>query len=115
MQFVATKDIGFFGAQALLNAENPSYKNQAIGLAGDELTAEGLADVFRNNTTNGPSPTFGFMGSALMWGAKEFGVMIKWFAKEGYGADIAKNKRLNPGTADMATWIKEQSSFDLKR
>ena len=113
LQFVATKDIGFFAAQALFRGDqDPTYKNQALGLAGDELTVEGIVETFKKNSKNPIAPTFGFIGSALTWAVSEMGSMTKWFANEGYGADIEKCRRLNPDMLDLAAWIKTQSKFD---
>lgn len=50
-----------------------------------------------------------------MWGVKEMGLMIKWFAREGYGADVQKCKQIHPGMMDLATYLREESSFDVKR
>lgn len=115
LQFVATKDIGIFGAQALLHGQDQAYRNQAISLAGDSLTAEQITEVFKRNVNNPISPTFGFLGSALLWGVKEMGTMVRWFDRVGYGADIQKCKSLNPGMLDMAAWLREESKFDVKK
>lgn len=115
LQFVATKDIGYFGAQALLKSSDPAYNNQAIGLAGDDLTVEQIVDIFKKNTTNPIAPTFGILGSALTWGMKEMGSMTRWFANYGYGADVKKCKSLNPEMLDLAGWIRTQSAFDVKK
>ena len=86
-----------------------------MGLAGDDLTVEGIVDVFKKNANNPIAPTFSIFGSALTWAVKEMDSMTEWFANKGYGADIEKCRRLNPGMLDLASWIREQSKFDVKK
>jgi hypothetical protein len=32
--------------------------------------------------------------------------MVNWFRDEGYGADLAKVRQLNPGAKTMEQWVK---------
>lgn len=115
LQFVAVRDIGIFGAKALLNASDPRFRNQAIGLAGDDLNAAQITEVFKANTTNPATPTFGFLGSAFVWAVKEMGLMIKWFGREGYGVDVGRCREINPAMMDLGAWLREEGKFDVKR
>lgn len=113
LQFVATKDIGVFGAKALLEADSPTYKNKAISLAGDSVSVDQIVEGFNAVSSSAPAPTFSILGSALTWGVAEMGHMIRWFAREGYGADIDKCKKLHPGMMDLRTWV-AQSNWPKK-
>lgn len=76
--FVATSDIGFFGAQAFLQPENPDYKNKAISLAGDDLTFDQINEVFKEKLGYPTPTTFEFLANFLKWMMKELGTMFKW-------------------------------------
>lgn len=112
LQWVATADIGTFAAKAF--AEPNEFNHKAIGLAGDELTFPQLSKAFQNKTGTPAGTTFGFLGSALNWGVPEMGTMIKWFATDGYGADIKKLKSVHPDLMDMETWLVKKSAFETK-
>ena len=44
LQIVSTRDIGHFGAMALLKPEE--YDEKAVGIAGDGLTFEQASEIF---------------------------------------------------------------------
>ena len=112
---VATSDIGFFGAQAFLQPENPEYKNNAISLAGDELTFGQLNQLFRERLGYEAPTTFGFVARFVLWMVKEMGIMFKWFNEEGFTVDISKLKTLNPGLKDFGTWLETESGFPKRK
>lgn len=106
LQLVAVKDIGVFGANAFFHADSPSYRNKAIGLAGDSLTIDQLVQIFEETTSNPPKLTFGIIGSALLWAfPKQMGIMIKWFGSDGYNVDLEKCREMNRDMMDMRTWL----------
>ncbi|KAH8589584.1 nucleoside-diphosphate-sugar epimerase family protein [Bisporella sp. PMI_857] len=111
-QVIAVSDIGYFAAQAFIHPEK--YRGQAISLAGDELTFDEAAKVFKEKTANSLPTTFGFVASLVLYTAKEVGVMFKWFQDEGFGADIQEVKKLHPGLVDFGTYIEKQSGFVTK-
>ncbi|KAG8162950.1 hypothetical protein KVR01_007428 [Diaporthe batatas] len=85
LQFVATKDIGWFAAQSFANPESTTFRNQAVTLVGDELTQEEAEIIFRK-AMNGhsmplaPCP----IGSMVKWDKKDtVGDMFELFEKEG--------------------------------
>jgi len=69
LEFVATSDIGWFAAQSLLNPEDPTYANQAIGLAGDKLTMKEMKEGFKR--VNG--------GKEFQQGYWILAKMVTWF------------------------------------
>lgn len=78
-QLISARDIGRFGATALLDGQtNPAYRNQAIGLAAEEFTSvQALTDVMKANTLNPVTPTFGIFGSAFVAAMHDLGSMVK--------------------------------------
>jgi NmrA-like family len=109
LQWIATADIGIFAALAF---ENPSkYNHKAIGLAGDDLNVDELSTAFGKKTGNALTPTFWFLGTALTTLVGEMRAMLKWFASDGYGADIQKCRNMNPKLMDFETWIEKESKF----
>ena len=108
LQLISTRDIGYMGAQALADPEK--YRDQAIGLAGDEINYDQVQERFKERTGSEYPATFGFLGSALLAGVKEFGLMMNWFKAEGYGVDIRRLRQLHPGLEDFGAYI-DKSCF----
>ena len=115
LAFVATSDIGFFAAQGFLQPENPEYKNQAISLAGDELTFDELSQVFKQKQGYGVPTTFEFVGRFIKWMVTELNVMFKWFDEEGYKIDIPKLKKLHPELMNLGDWLEKEGGFPVKK
>ncbi|EME38900.1 hypothetical protein DOTSEDRAFT_180879 [Dothistroma septosporum NZE10] len=109
VQWISTKDIGFFAALAFKKPQEWNHK--AMGLAGDELNVNELCDKVRDNTKTTIYPTFWFLGGVLKYMVAEIGSMINWFGAEGYKADIAACKRVHPQMMDLETWLKTESTF----
>lgn len=109
LQLVATSDIGYFGADALLNPEQ--YKGKGISLAGDELTFDQMALMFSRKTGQTLPTTFGLICSFFLWAMKDMGYMFKWFHEEGYGADIQRLRVINPSMKNFETWLEMESAF----
>ncbi|KAL8705093.1 MAG: hypothetical protein Q9201_001776 [Fulgogasparrea decipioides] len=111
LQYVAVSDIGFFAAQGFLQPEDPAYKNQAINLAGDELTFEQLNDVLQSKMGYPIPLTFEFLARFLKWMLKEINIMFRWFDEEGLAADISILKKLHPGLLSFGDWLEKESGF----
>ena len=110
LQLVATKDIGAFAALAFGQFDDAEYKNNAIPLAGDELTQMEAGDIFINVVKRPMPRMYGFMGSFLQWMVPEVRIMFQWFKDVGYAADVAKCRRLNPCMLDMKSWLEQESA-----
>lgn len=109
LQWVAVHDIGVFAAKAFDEPEEWNHK--AVGLAGDELTIEQLSRAF-SKATGYPIPlTYWPAGSLLTFLVKEVGLMIGWFASEGYKADIEARRKEHPGMLTMEQWLLTKSQF----
>lgn len=107
LQWVATKDIGRFAAEAFHDPD--TWNRRAIGLAGDELTFSQLSLAFQKVTGKPVGTTVGLLGKALKHGVSEMGTMVEWFRDEGYGADMLENKRVVPDMMTMEAWLKESA------
>lgn len=114
LQLVGTRDIGIFAAMAFskLDSDPKVFLNNAISLAGDELTQPEASKVFEKVYGKKMPTTFGFVGSMIQHMVKELRTMFKWFVDVGYKADIAENKRLNPNMQDFEAWLREESKFN---
>lgn len=112
LQVISTKDIGFFGAKAFLFPDQ--YKGQAISLAGDELTFDKMAEIFKSKTGKSVPMTFDFVARSLLWMMKDLGYMFQWFYDVGYGANIAALKETHPGLKDFKTWLEVESGFETR-
>lgn len=104
LQLVATADIGYFAAQALLNPKE--YNGRAISIAGDELTFEEANEIFESRLGKNIPRTFNFVGSTLLWAIKDVGLMFTWFNDKGYAADINALKKEHPGLQSFGDWLK---------
>ncbi|KAL6406464.1 nucleoside-diphosphate-sugar epimerase family protein [Ilyonectria robusta] len=105
--WIATKDIGFFGAEAF---HNPStWNKKAVGLAGDELTFSQLSQSFERATGAPVGTALGLLGKALKHGVPEVGIMVDWFKQDGYKANMAEVKRIHPGVMTMEDWVKDSA------
>lgn len=109
LQWVATQDIGVFAAKAF--GDPQKWNRKAVGLAGDELTVEQLSKAF-SKATGSPAPiTYWFLGSALTYAVHEMGLMIGWFASDGYKADIEARRTDHPGMMTMEQWLAKRSGW----
>ncbi|KAE8140078.1 nucleoside-diphosphate-sugar epimerase family protein [Aspergillus pseudotamarii] len=109
LQLISVTDIGFFGAQAFLYPHE--YKNRPLSLAGDELTYDEMARIFKRVTGEDCPLTNGFLARLLMWAFKELGVMFRWFYDSGYKADIPALRRVHPGLKNFEAWLETESGF----
>lgn len=112
LQLISVGDIGFFGAQAFMFPER--YRNRGISLAGDELTYDEMAKIFKAKTGKTVPTTFGLVGKGLMAMMKDLGYMFQWFYDVGYGANIQELKKVHPDLMDFRTWLEKESGFDTK-
>jgi nucleoside-diphosphate-sugar epimerase len=109
LQMVATDDIGFFAADAFSHPEK--YQDRAISLAGDELTFDQMALIFKQKTGQEVPATFQILCSIFMFLVKDMGYMFKWFHDVGFKANISDLKKINPGLKDFGTWLEHDSEF----
>lgn len=115
LQLVATRDIGWFAAQAFLSPDASAYANSALTLVGDELT-QPQADVLFCKTVGSPMPLAPCpIASAVKFLLKgTVGDMFRWFEKEGYGGNVAECRRAHPAMMDFSAWIEQNKGQWLK-
>ena len=111
LQLVAVRDIGVMAAQAFAHSEKEDYKNQAIGLAGDELNEQEASEIFSQVQGRPIVQSYWFIADFVKWMIADVGIMFKWFEDEGYGVDIEKCRRLNPDMMDFKTYLVKESKF----
>jgi len=112
LQLISVADIGHFAAEAFRKPE--AYRNTAMALAGDDLTFSQVDQVFKDKTGSPTPRTFDIMGSGLLWGVKEMGIMFEFFRDTGYDADIRGLKAQHPGLMTLGDWIEKKSAFAKK-
>ncbi|MCJ1310418.1 hypothetical protein MMC25_004082 [Agyrium rufum] len=112
LQVIDTKDIGAFGAAALLEPESEVYRNQAISIAGDELSFEEANAIFQQKTGKPIPTTYSFMSSLMLWAISDMGHMFSWFVTDGFGADVSKLRAMDAGQGlkNFGDWV-DSSSF----
>lgn len=87
LQVVSVRDIGLFGAKALLAGPDDAVlgANRAIGLAGQELRYEEAREVFRRvggGQREMPQAPW-IVGKGVRWAIGEVGTMFRFFEENG--------------------------------
>ncbi|KDN71770.1 putative NmrA-like family protein [Colletotrichum sublineola] len=109
LQLVAVSDIGHVAAEAFLHPDK--YRGRGISLAGDELTIDQFAAVFRKTTGRELPGTYRIFSWLIMAMVKDFGWMFKWFYDVGYSANIQELRKEYPELKDFETWLRTESDF----
>jgi NmrA-like family len=113
LQVISVKDIGYFAAQAFIN---PSANNsRGISLAGDSLTFEQMAKVFKEKTGEDVPTTYEFLAHGMLWAIGDVGTMFRWFYTDGYGSDIQMLRKEYPELLDFGDWLAKESKFSTKK
>ncbi|KAI3390308.1 hypothetical protein diail_10304, partial [Diaporthe ilicicola] len=87
LQLIAATDIGVSAAKALIKPV--SFSGKAISLAGDELTYEQMAAVFKEKTG--------------------WGTMFEFLEREGYDGNIEELRKMRPEMKTLGTWLERLS------
>ena len=111
LQLVSIDDVGWFAAQALINPTANQYANAELAIAGDSLTYEQAADIFKQQTGQPMPSTYGIIARTLLWAIKDLGIMFKWFGTDGFDADIQAAKQLHPGMLSFQDWLQQKSAW----
>lgn len=111
LQQISTADIGKIAAEAFLNADSEEYRNKAISLAGDEITPNEAARIFKEVTGKEIPSTWNFVGSLLKLASKDLRLMFKWFVEEDFGVDVQVVRRRYPFMRDFRAWLEEESAW----
>lgn len=112
LQMISVRDIGWFAAQSFADPQGPKYRNAALSIAGDELSAKEAEKMFLEITGKKMPLAPCIIGKGLKyWHRDTLGDMFAWFEHEGYGADVEECRRMNPKMLDYPTWLREYSGF----
>jgi uncharacterized protein YbjT (DUF2867 family) len=111
LQQIATSDIGKIAAEAFLNADSPEYKNQGISLAGDELSPNDAARIFREETGLEIATTYSWLGGLIRWMVGDLHHMFAWFRSDGFGTDVVHLRKRYPFIKDFRSWLREESTW----
>jgi uncharacterized protein YbjT (DUF2867 family) len=101
---IATDDIGKLAARAFTHASE--FKGQEIDLAGDSATMVEAAAAL--STGLGRKIEFVEIPiSEVRKNGEDFALMLEWFEKVGYSADIARlESRFDVRLTKLADWVK---------
>ena len=112
LKLIGSKDIGRVAAEAFLNADIQDYKNKAISIAGDELSPNEAAKIFKEVTGQDMPHAYSFLGTLAKWMmSDELGKMFAWFVTMGFHADVGDVKRKYPFMKDFRAWLEEESAW----
>ncbi|KAF2684382.1 NAD(P)-binding protein [Lentithecium fluviatile CBS 122367] len=109
MQLIATKDIGWFAANAFKHPEDNA--GRYLSLAGASLTFDEANAIFKKRIGTDMPTTFGVVASLGMCLVKEVGAIFKWLKQNGNGADVDECRRMNPSLTDFGAWLESDSAF----
>jgi uncharacterized protein YbjT (DUF2867 family) len=90
LQMIAVEDIGKYGFKAF--EEHEAMNGREIDIAGDELTGPEMAAVL-SEVTGRPIEFYRVPIEEVRKGSEEFAIMLEWFDRIGYDADIDGNAR----------------------
>ena len=111
-QTIAVADVGKWVRGVLSKSDR--YKNQAIDIAGEELTGQEMANVLQNIISTESIKTNYIMipRTAIKLLEYDIGVMADWIERSGYGADMNKLKKiqneLNIVPTSLEDWLKSK-------
>jgi len=109
LQIVSTRDIGHFGAVALLKPDE--YDGKAISIAGDELTFKEASKIFQETTGHEMPLAPCLIGSGLKLLVGDLGAMFGWLGTDGYNADVPSLRKEYPELQNFREWLQESSGW----
>ncbi|KAF7846358.1 hypothetical protein BT93_L4503 [Corymbia citriodora subsp. variegata] len=111
LQMISAKDIGKVAAQAFLYAKDGEYRNTAISLAGDELSPNDAARIFKEVTGREIPATYSWLSWLIRMMVADLRHMFAWFKKGGFGTDVQAVRKRYPFMMDFKTWLEEESDW----
>ncbi|KAM0719195.1 hypothetical protein Q7P37_005100 [Cladosporium fusiforme] len=111
LQLIATSDIGKVAAEAFLSHDSPEYRNAAVSLAGDELSVNDAARIFKEETGQTMPETYSWLGGSIRYMVKDLREMFAWFKKDGFGVEVPQMRKRYPYMKDLRTWLREESAW----
>lgn len=111
LQQISTADIGRIAADAFVNAESAEYRNKAISLAGDSISPNEAARIFKEVTGEEIPATWGLVARLLTLISTDLRLMFRWFVEEDFGVDVAQVRKRYPFMRDFRGWLEEESAW----
>jgi uncharacterized protein YbjT (DUF2867 family) len=90
LQMIAVRDIGKYGLHAF--ERHQELNGRAIDIAGDELTGPEMAEIL-SEVTGRDISFYSVPVEQVREGSPEAAIMLEWFDRVGYDADIEGNAR----------------------
>jgi uncharacterized protein YbjT (DUF2867 family) len=109
MQLIATKDIGWFAANAFRHPEENA--GRYLSMAGASLTFDEANAIFKEKVGTDMPTTFTIVAQLGMHFMKEVGAIFKWLKKSGNDASVEECRRMNPLLMDFGTWLETESAW----
>jgi nucleoside-diphosphate-sugar epimerase len=113
LQFIGTRDLGFFAAKAF--AAPAEWDQKAISLAGDEITLPQARETFKKVVGKEIPESWNLLARLMLWAITDVGRMFAWFSSDGYGANIAELKAMEPRLQNFEEWLKESKWVKEKK
>jgi uncharacterized protein YbjT (DUF2867 family) len=104
LQMVAVEDIGRIGAQAFIHADK--LRGRGIDLAGDEVTMPDTA-AYMSRATARRIEYKQIPISEIRKNSEDFALMLEWFDKVGYNADIEALEKEFGSMTRLDIWVAE--------
>jgi uncharacterized protein YbjT (DUF2867 family) len=111
LQMISTRDIGKVAAEAFLNASDELYRNKAISLAGDSLSPNEAARIFKEETGQEIPSSYLSLAWLIRMLVPDLRHMFAWLGKTGFGTDMRDVRARYPFMSDFRTWLKEESDW----
>lgn len=106
MQVVVAKDLGRWAAEALLRPDRAGLRNEAVSIASDKLSFEEVDEIFRQETGQPASVTYGWLARFVIWAVNDMYIMFRFIDERDYGADLDwLSKTIKPTT--FREWVRE--------
>jgi len=109
MYMVATKDIGWFAANAFKNPQ--ANAGRYLSLAGAHFNFAEANAIFKKKMGTDMPTTFSIVAAMGMHFMKEVGAIFKWLKNKGNDASVEECRRMNPSLMDFGTWLETESQF----
>jgi uncharacterized protein YbjT (DUF2867 family) len=111
LQMISTKDIGKVAAETFLNASDDRYRNKGISLAGDSLSPNDAARIFKEETGQEVPSTYPVLAWIIRTLVPDLRHMFAWFGKSGFGTDVQGVRAQYHFMSDFRTWLREESDW----
>jgi uncharacterized protein YbjT (DUF2867 family) len=109
MYFIATRDIGWFGANAFKHPEENA--GRYLSLVSEIFTFAEANAIFKKTVGTDMPTTFSFVAAMGMHFIKEVGAMFKWLKSSKSDASVEECRRMHPSLMGFGTWLETDSQF----